>query len=594
MKIWTPCALAMTLAVVFGPGSALAAGGAAGEEPHRRFMPGTTITLKPRKQFYFLGENILLDYKVSYDGDGFLAVGTDHGFGIKDFTLVAIDTAGKQLPASTRVFDGGGSGGRSLRRGGSVTLTASLSFHCRLEGPGIYRIRAAHDLGWSKRDPEAGRTPPVPKDDPRWTETFIEVRTPEPAEARKVVEHMRRLKRDISDYRACGFWDAEDFADFACLRYSVYLPILEELVTDPKGDPRALLGITHNPAPEATAALFRLLKGADTNRTRKITAALCKRLPDPPGVIRPDRRIPFQLEHADLRDFFKQEEADLKLVKGLLSDKFAGPMRQFARRMLAGDDMLAVQCAAYILEAIGTRDDLPDLVAAVNRLVPVVERTNWPEYGGEFGEIVPTRDACIDVTHAIAALAARGAEPTADPRTPGEVIHFVLSAKHRANFRPEGWEKRCVNWIRNGTPFVRDFALLNAPRPLPSSLAEPYREGVRRVIATAREGPVIHGAVRYALELKIPVDEILGILVERLDTDVPRLYEEIANCLADLLATGKHDADNCIGCMITPEKNERPAIKTGWKCFLQVQRQAILEGNRFELEDPGVPRLKYP
>jgi hypothetical protein len=39
---------------------------------HRPFRPGTKITLKARKlsgPSYFLGENILLDYQVSYDGE---------------------------------------------------------------------------------------------------------------------------------------------------------------------------------------------------------------------------------------------------------------------------------------------------------------------------------------------------------------------------------------------------------------------------------------------------------------------------------------------------------------------------------------------
>ena len=39
------------------------------EKRHRKFMPGTKITLKARKARYFLGENILLDYQVSYDGE---------------------------------------------------------------------------------------------------------------------------------------------------------------------------------------------------------------------------------------------------------------------------------------------------------------------------------------------------------------------------------------------------------------------------------------------------------------------------------------------------------------------------------------------
>jgi hypothetical protein len=597
MKSRTMCTLVLILtgAVcgpdLFRPSSAAAAGGVPDEETYRRFMPGTTITLKPRKQFYFLGENILLDYQVSYDGDGYLGVGSTDGLGVPDFAVVATDTAGKQAPASTRLPDRGGSGGRSLRRGASEKFMLPLSYHCRMDRPGLYRIRAAHDLGWSKEGLATGRFSPIPKDDPRWAEAFIEVRVPSPAEARKVVESMRRLNKDIDEVRHHGSWHADDYADFAGLRYKVYLPILEELVTDRKGDDRALLGITHNPTPEATAALFRLLKGADGDRVRKITAALCYRLPDPPGVNRPDRRIPIELEYADLDFHQRRQHDDPNLVKDSLGSEFVGPMRQFARKKLAEDDAVAVQCAAYILEAIGTRDDLPDLVATANRLVPVVERAKPPEHSWE---TAPIRKACIDTTYAIAALAARGVDPAADPQTPGEIIHFVLSAKQRADFRPEGWEKRLRSWVRNGTPFLREFVLLNAPRPLPDVLLDPFRETARKVIATTQERTVIHPAVRCALELKIPVDEILALLVERLDEDEARLYVDLANCLADLLRTGRHDIDYCIGCMPTPNKKERSAVKAGWKQFLQSQGRAIRDGRRFELDDPGVSRLGYP
>src|SRR5262245_2396335 len=73
----------------------------ADEEPwHRKFMPGTTIILKARKQKYLLGENILLDYQISYNGEGALAVDSITGLGSPDCTVVALDAEGKQTAAS--------------------------------------------------------------------------------------------------------------------------------------------------------------------------------------------------------------------------------------------------------------------------------------------------------------------------------------------------------------------------------------------------------------------------------------------------------------------------------------------------------------
>jgi len=68
------------------------------EKRYRKFMPGTKITLKARKTKYFLGENILLDYQISYDGEGALAVDTASGRGSTDCTVIAIDQDGKKSP----------------------------------------------------------------------------------------------------------------------------------------------------------------------------------------------------------------------------------------------------------------------------------------------------------------------------------------------------------------------------------------------------------------------------------------------------------------------------------------------------------------
>src|SRR5262249_16766542 len=149
------------------------------------------------------------------------------------------------------------------------------------------------------------------------------------------------------------------------------------------------------------------------------------------------------------------------------------------------------------------------LVATVSRLVPIVERTKPPRY---IGEVAPVRQACREATSAIEALAARGVDPKIDPRTPGEIIHFVSTVRQRKEFRPEDWEKRCQAWVRMKSPYVREFVLFNTPRPLPKSLVDAYREGTRSVIATTHDQTTIHVAVRSALVFKVPADELLGLL----------------------------------------------------------------------------------
>lgn len=549
------------------------------EKQHRGFVMGTKITLKARKAHYFLGENILLDYQVEYHGEGALAVDTITGLGSPDCTVIALDPDGKKTPASTREFRFTGQSGRYLRRGDSILFTIPLSYYCRLEKPGKYRIRAAHNLLWTNRDVA------IADGDPRWAEAAIDVSMPDGVQASKVVEQMLRSKEDVRLYqRAYCTWDTNDYADFACLRYPIYLPALEKMADDVHGDQRALLGIAHNPTPEATRALLRLLATATKDRCKKIVAHLCDRLPAPKGLNRQERCNPIQIEIAE--DTVQDErDADPKLVRASWRDDFSEPVRRVARKLLGDADRELVQCAAYVLEAIGNQEDMPDLTAAVSSLVPIVEGTRAPECDSE---VAPLRQALTDLTYAIEAMAARGVDPKAEPRTPGEIIHFVASVKHRKEFRPDGWEKQYQDWVRMGSPYVRDFVLFNGPQPLPKALVDAYRDGMLRVIATTHDQK-IHRAVQSALEFKVPVGELLGMLVDRMDSG-GLFYSRIYSCATDLLETGKHERVR-VSCMRPLSKRELAAVQVRWRQFLKEHDQAIRNGQRFDSSSREYRRL---
>src|SRR5262249_31482162 len=149
------------------------------------------------------------------------------------------------------------------------------------------------------------------------------------------------------------------------------------------------------------------------------------------------------------------------------------------------------------------------------------------------------------------------------------------------------------DWVRNETPYVREFVLFNGPRPLPNSLLNTYRDETRKAIATTHDGATIHVAVQQALEFKIPVDQVLGMLVERLRPEERQLYHDLRLCLAPLLATGKYECPY-VGCARTPDKKAIVAIKAAWKRFLQEQGQAIRDGKRFGPNSPEFRRLIYP
>lgn len=76
---------------------------------------------------------------------------------------------------------------------------------------------------------------------------------PDARQAWQVLEAMRKLPDD--PYGFAGWGErSEPFADFAMLRYPIYLPIVKEMAE--RGDARGLQAIGAMAFPEATAALI--------------------------------------------------------------------------------------------------------------------------------------------------------------------------------------------------------------------------------------------------------------------------------------------------------------------------------------------------
>ena len=254
-----------------------------------------------------------------------LAVDSYTGLGSPDSTVIAIDSDGKKLAASTREFRGTGQSGRPLRRGNCKSFTIPLSYYCRLEKPGKYCIRAAHNLYWTDRDAAFA------EDDPRWAETIIKVSMPDDAQAKQVVEQMLRAKEDVVCYpRAFCTWSTEEYADFACLRYPVYLPILEKMAADTHGDRRPLL--RHRPQLDAGggAGAVAAVEDREQGTIKRIAAALIDRLPEPKGVNRPDRCNPLRIKVAD-DGVTGPRDADPRLVKPWWRGEFTVRIRRSFR-----------------------------------------------------------------------------------------------------------------------------------------------------------------------------------------------------------------------------------------------------------------------
>ena len=271
-------------------------------------------------------------------------------------------------------------------------------------------------------------------------------------------------------------------------------------------------------------------------------------------------------------------------MKGAWNGDLAASVREAALAMLAENGPANLQCAAFMLGAAGTKEDMPALAAALDKLVPVVEKTGPAPI---IGEISVPRTACTDLLHTVEALVDRGVEPAADPKTPAEITHFVIALKQRKDFRPAGWEKRCADWAGRDSPYLREVLLFNTPRPLPEALLPAYQEAARKVIATTRELSVIHPATQAARDAQVPADEILGLLADRLDSR--GLYIHLFACMREVLS-GKFEMleSDCMATVSKPEKVA--AAKAAWKQFLQENGPAIRGGKHFDWQTPEIRR----
>ena len=124
-------------------------------------------------------------------------------------------------------------------------------------------------------------------------------------------------------------------------------------------------------------------------------------------------------------------------------------------------------------------------------------------------------------------------------------------------------------------------------------LLEAYRAGVRRVIATTKKQTVIHVAVQMALEVKIPVDEILGMLVDRMDSDDGECTSTF-QCASSICWKLASTITRSRIARTFRTKKKWPPLKAGWKRFLQNHGQAIRNGKHFHSNSPEIEEMLYP
>ena len=551
------------------------------------------VTLELDKPKFFLGENILVHYRLENAGTNpfQIKVGGDYRGASRHlrFKVEATGPDGKAVPdPDPSGFNMGGLGNSPEVLPGSAFIESlPLVRSCRFDEPGTYTLRVKHDLGWQE---EGGRK--VPEGEARITLVM-----PTPEQARAVIEEMERLP-DHPD--APQGLKSPPYADFTALHYLAYLPLLVERAK--QGSEQALAGIGSIAKPDATRALIQLLDHADARLVLEAARTLNSRLPDPELSGKLGPRNPFDNPLKAHRRW---------LVENSWRGEFKPAVRAHARTFLArGDD--EVRCGAFMIECVGSPDDRPELVRALDRAIR--KTADVPREQGIYP--VP-RGACMELLRAARMLVLRGAEVPGSPASPGEAALWLAALKARDPSRPKGWETEVITLLGHEIHYLRALALEHLPDPIPASLMGPLVERLPALLADADvdvqiaasrvagssrapelRGPVLKvltsAKVDWLLREATTAAHALGadpdaleIWADRLD-EPGRAVEAVQALIGVVESEGGYGFDGAI------DPDEARALKPRWKAFLQEHRAELAADHHFRIGDPPLTPDLFP
>jgi hypothetical protein len=216
----------------------------------------------------------------------------------------------------------------------------------------------------------------------------------------------------------------------------------------------ALDGIGAIATPEATAVLVDLTSGANAALATEAVRRLNARLPDPDfDGDGPTRSGPFPDATMELRR---------TLAAAAWRPEYAASVRATARAWLARD-ATQVALAAFMLECVGSQDDLPFVTLALDREIRASTGRVWKD--NDFPASPGNADA---LERAARQLVKRGGTVPARPRTPGETALLAIAVQRDATFRPEGWQSAYATMLASDIPYLRQVAMARMPRPVPA------------------------------------------------------------------------------------------------------------------------------
>jgi len=535
------------------------------------------IDLGVRKPQFFLGELVFLDFCVVNTSDEpfKIEVGGDYRGSSRSlrFKVQVRDASGAIVSDPDPDPMNFGGIGYSPEIAPNKKWCQSLLLHryARIETPGTYTISATHDLGWKDEKPPVGTA----------TVKFV---MPTAAEAEAVVTRVASLPTDPES--SAGKVSPE-YQDFSALRFGPYVAPLAARAK--AGDTSAIDGLTWTPTEEATRALVVLLGAPNADVAHTAARGLAMRLPDPALNGALGKRNPFEGTYAEQRKYLGKA-----WVPALAND-----VRTAAKTRLASStDVPSQQDAAFMLEALGTPADGPDLIKALDAAIEKTRTTPAEK------DIYPVpRGACQELLRATEMLVARGLAPVASPKSPGEIAVW-LYALDKA--KPAGWQGEMAKLLRHAIPYVRQIALEKMPPGTgatftPDVAANLSNADLDVVVAAAetaqREkmmalGKTIAAAMPKVDGIRLSIVSnaayALGAKVERADALVALLGKKATfdNAMRELV--GFIGAKSFGSSGETPDA-ERAALQTKWKAFLAAHKTEVQAGTTMPMDKTLMP-----
>lgn len=413
--------------------------------PSKLPQPGAVrITLLADKPEFFLGENILLHYRVENTGKEHLdcSVGGDYRGGTRAnrFKVTVVDAAGRAMPdpAPKQWEMGGLSPVGVVKPGAEWFENVWLLRYRTLEQPGDYMVTVFHDLGWGEPRPN----------DPRQVTIKLRIKSPSVAEARQVINDMEQAK---SNHGTTWGKKGQPTADFSLLKFPVYRPLLAA-----RGDRDAIAGLAEEPTLEATRILLRLVEAPDSNVSCAAAIALSRRIPAGGGTNLMDRvLLPHQLG------------GGREPVTNAWDAALAPEARRAGLKLVARATDAALVCGAAMVVGIATQEDLPALIAGV---AAAAERAHGTSPTAKDRHEGP-RWACRDTATLLGQMSRRGINMPPAPKTAGDFLAFLSAFGATAGFHLQGWEQTFVAAMEHPHGVVREAAVARVPQPLPVAIA---------------------------------------------------------------------------------------------------------------------------